>query len=294
MDRGIEVITMVGDVFDDPYPSQASQIELLNVLTDYPDIDFLLLRGNHDYADLTIDALRILKWTKKLKSNIKVIDKPKIMKIGDINYHFQPHPFIEDVSSKADFGIGHFAVNGAQGDNGFKVTTKNQPKGRWILGDFHTEQQGKVKSCEYDYVGSLTQLSWEEKPRKSYICMEDGLKVRRKIELGYKLIKHTVASDDELAEIKFSKSNFYYMKTKNGYLLPKSWALEHPEVVRQSAIGVKKDKRAALLTDSEVKQVNPNAFLEPYLHSKKHPPNIISRAIELAKTLKAARNVETV
>lgn len=284
LDRGVEAFVIAGDIFDTPYPSQASQVEFINVATDY-DIPMYVIRGNHDYADATTDSLATTRFTRrKFKSNIRVIDKPKIIKIGGINYHFMPHPFVEDMSHKADFAIAHFAVNGAKGDNGFKVKTKNQPRGNFILGDFHEEQSGKVKDCLYEYIGSLTQLSWQEKPYKSYLLVEDGIKHRRKIDLAYKLINKTVSSDEELNELTFKKDSFYYLRTANGYLLPKGWALDHPEVVRQMAIARKKDKRAAAFEVAS-QEINHKQYLVPYLHQKKYSPAVIARAEQLVETL---------
>ncbi len=232
LDRGSEAIVLVGDVFDGPYPSQTTVVEFLDAITDY-DVPFYLLLGNHDFADALNNSLLVAKWTKKLKSNIIVVDKPMMLKVGGVNYQFLPHPYVEDMSKKADFGFAHFAINGAIGDNGFRVKTKNQPAGNWILGDFHTAQEGRIKRCIYDYVGSMTQLSWEEKSNKSYICIEDGEKTRRKIDVAYKLAKHTVSSDDELNAIKIRSDTFYYLKTKDEF--------HHPASEAGPAIGPKED-----------------------------------------------------
>lgn len=282
--RGTSHVVIVGDIFDNPFPTQAAMIEFNDVVTDFSDMEFIVIPGNHDYSDVTTDSLMMTKWTRKLKSNIRVISKPEMIKIDGVRYYFMPHPFIQDMPTKADYGFAHFAANGARGDNGFTVRTKNQPKGNWILGDFHTEQQGKSKGCIYDYVGSLTQLSWEEKARKTVISIEDGEKHRRKVDLAYKLVKHTVESDDQLDEIKFEKDSYYYIKTKNGYVLPKGWVLDHPQVVRQSAVASKKDRRAEVLTPDET-FIHPLANLEPYLLSKKVDASVVARAVELANTL---------
>lgn len=285
VDRGSEAIVLLGDITDNPYPSQNTLIDFLDVVTDY-DLPFYLIIGNHDYADATIDSMRISKWMRrKLKSNLRVISTPKIIKIAGMTYHFMPHPFVENMSPKADYAFAHFAVNGARGDNGFVVRTKNQPQGNFILGDFHTAQEGKVKKCIFEYVGSLTQLSWEENTKKSVISIEDGEKVRHKVKLPYKLIKYTVSSDEELNSCVFEKGNFYFLKTKNGYLTPKGWNLDHPEVVRWSAVGAKKDPRAALLVESST-ITNPLTHLEPYLLSKKHSTELVSRCMKIAENMK--------
>lgn len=286
--RGSEAIVLLGDITDNPYPSQNTLVEFMEVITDY-DLPFYAILGNHDYADATIDSMRITKWMRrKLKSNIRIISSPKIIKIGGVSYHFMPHPFVQPMSSKADYAFAHFAVNGARGDNGYTVRTKNQPAGNFILGDFHTAQEGKVKKCIFDYVGSLTQLSWEEDTKKSVITIEDGEKVRYRVKLPYKLIKYTISSDDELNACRFEKGNFYYIKTKDGYITPKGWNLDHPMVVRTSAVGVKKDKRAALLI-SDAAISSPLTYLEPYLLSKKHSVELVSRCMKLAEGMKIAQ-----
>lgn len=285
LDRGATHVVFVGDIFDNAYPSQAAQVAFLDLLTDYPDLQVLIIPGNHDFADIDTDSLRITRWAKKLKANIRVIAKPTLIKIDGLRYYFMPHPFVQDMPSKADLGFAHFAANGARGDNGFTVRTKHQPKGKWILGDFHGAQVGKVKRCYYEYVGSLTQLSFEEKAKKSVISIEDGEKVRRRVDLAYKLRKYTLSSDEELADCTFGEENTYYsIKTKNGYVLPKGWALEHPEVVRQGASSAKRDPRAAMLVANEI--VHPLSQLLPYLLNAKVKPERAERAVELANSLK--------
>jgi predicted phosphodiesterase len=284
--RGVGKVVLAGDIFDDPYPSQTSNAQFLDALTDYPDMEFLAIIGNHDYADASTNSMVIANWTRKLKSNLRIVSEPEILKVDGVRYELMPHPYVQDMSRKADFGIAHFAVNGARGDNGYVVRTKNQPKGNWILGDFHTEQQGKIKGCLYDYVGSLTQLAWEEAAKKSIIIVEDGEKHRRRVNLAYKLVKYVVSSDDELDDCKFEANCFYHMKLKGGYVLPKGWALEHPTVVKQSAVGKKKDPRAALLAEDSPTLLHPLANLEAYLLTKKIDPVIAQRAVDLAHTLR--------
>lgn len=283
MRRGASAIVLVGDIFNSPYPTQDSVVEFLDVITDF-DIEVHTLLGNHDFANVLTNSLKIAKWTRKLKSNLNIIDKPTMMKIDGIRYQFLPHPYVEDMSPKADFAFGHFAVSGATGDNGFKIKSKNQPKGNWVLGDFHTAQEGKTKKCVYEYVGSLTQLSWEEDSRKTFLMIEDGEKHRHKVEQQYKLAQYTISSDEELDKCVFDKNTFYYMKTTHGYVLPKGWSLEHPEVIRQSAVGAKKDKRAALLSPTTT-TLKPLDNLEPYLLSKKIDPTIVKRATKLAQAI---------
>ena len=287
LDRGATTIALLGDIFNTPYPSQDAIVTFLDILTDYPDVHFICLLGNHDYADLLINSLKIVAWSNKIQKNIEVISKPDIRKIGGVTYHLQPHPFCDPMSKKADFALGHFAVNGARGDNGFTVRTKNQPKGNWILGDFHTEQQGKVKGCRYDYLGSITQLSWEEKPKKSFIVIEDGEKVRHRVDLSYKLIKYVLSSDEDLNSKSFEKGSYYYIQTKNGYLLPKGWLVDHPMVIRQQAVGAKKDKRASVLTPHEL-MISPLSFLEQYLSSKKVAPDLVTKAVNIAQKIKVS------
>lgn len=282
--RGIEKVILAGDVFDSPDPPQDAQILLMDTLTDY-DLEFLSIIGNHDYADVSKNSLQIAKWSKKLKSNIRIITEPTTLKVDGVRYELMPHPYVQDMSKKADFAIAHFAVNGARGDNGFTVRTKNQPKGNFILGDFHTEQQGKVKGCIYDYIGSLSQLSWEESAKKSIIYVEDGEKHRQKVDLAYKLVKYTVSNDDELDQCQFLENHFYYMKLKGGYTLPKNFAIEHPEIVKQSAVGKKKDARAELLASDSPIILNPLANLEPYLLSKKYEKALVDRAVALANDI---------
>ncbi|QXV74229.1 DNA repair exonuclease subunit 1 protein [Rhizobium phage RHEph12] len=281
--RGTSAFVLVGDIFDSAHPSQTNIARFLDVLTDF-DVPFYIPLGNHDFADKLTHSLVLTKWARKLNGNLRVVTKPKLIRVDGATYQIQPHPYVQDMSPKADFAFAHFAVNGARGENGFTVRTNHQPKGNFVLGDFHEAQEGKIKKCIYEYVGSLTQLSWEESTKKSVLSIEDGEKVRHKVDLPYKLIKYTVGSNEELEKCKFEPNCYYYMKTKDGYVLPPGWSLEHPEVVRQASVGKKVDKRAAVLAPEET-FVHPLANLEPYLLSKKVDGSVVKRAVELAEKI---------
>ncbi len=284
--HGITDVVLAGDIFDSPFPTQSTQVAFFRALSKL-DVNVMALLGNHDYSNVNTHSMLIAEWLGGRKgSNFQVISKPTSLKIDGVKYLMMPHPYVSDLDKSVDFGIGHFAVNGARADNGFTVRSSHAPKGNWILGDFHTPQSGRSKSCKYDYLGSLTQLGWKEKSKKSVIRIEDGEKLRVPVSPTYRMKEIIAESDDDVANL--DASVFYNIRLKGGYALPTGWLIEHPNVVKSSSLIRKKDKRAdILLEDSEVMQ-SPLVKLPLYLQSKNIPPKIAKRAVEIAETLRAS------
>lgn len=283
----LEHIVIAGDIFDSATPTQSAVVDVLSVLSSLPAPVHLLL-GNHDYGNTQSHSLLIAKWVSTQKnSNIRVIDQPETLRVDDHEYLLLPHPYVEDLPDRFTAGIGHFAVNGAKADNGFKVRSSHNPKGRWYLGDFHTSQVGHVKSCHYEYIGSLTQLAWEESHKKSVLVLDDGDAHRIPARSTYRMVKRKIASLDDLNAIEDKPRTYYKLQTEN-FSLPVGYLSEHPNVLKVAPISKKKDRRAAVLLENSEYVLDPLKSLPSFLEGKKYDANVSQRAVEIAKELKIA------
>jgi len=289
MDKGCQDVVLLGDIFDSPYPSQESVVSLLNTLAllTKQGVKIYLMLGNHDFASKGINSLTTTGWVGKFSTpDIEVVTKPKVITVDGYKYFICPHTHVVDMPSGADFALGHFAINGSRADNGFKVRSKHAPTGDWVMADFHTAQRGVSSKCSYEYIGSLTQLSWFEKPAKSIVLVDGGDKSRIRLKPTYRLIRSVVASDSELPLCREANS-FYYLQTKDGYALPKGWLTEHPQVVRVSSVTQRTDKRAQVLLSEATASTNPLAHLETFLfRSKSLDKAVVHRALEIAQGIK--------
>jgi DNA repair exonuclease SbcCD nuclease subunit len=290
VEKGIEdgatCIVIAGDIFDSSNPSQRSIVQFMKAIQDSP-IPVYVMLGNHDYSDSTSHSLVIAKWFEKDHSkNLKIVTEPTPLKVGKMKYLLYPHPYVEDLPSGYDYGIAHFAVNGARGDNGFVVRTKNQPKGRFILGDFHTPQSGKTKKCSFEYIGSLTQLAWAEDTKKRAILIdEDGDKNNIKVKHFYELRTLIVESKDDLDKVGNEKGVFYRLKTK-GFELPPSFLANNPNVLKHSPISIPKNKKAQVLLEDSEYTLDPLSKLRAFLESKKYSDKVVNKAVKIADKLR--------
>ncbi len=289
LDRGCQDVVLLGDIFDNPYPSQKSVVGLLELLSPLAKqgIKIYIMLGNHDFASKGVNSLTTTGWVGEFSTpGIEVVTEPKVITVDDYKYFMCPHPYVEAMPKGVDFALGHFSINGSRADNGFKVRSKHSPPGNWIMADFHTAQRGVSSKCSYEYIGSLTQLSWFEKPSKSIILVDGEDKSRIRVKPAYKLLKEVVSSDESLPACD-DPIAYYYLQTKDGYLLPKSWLVEHPQVVRVSSVTRRTDKRAQVLLSEATASTNPLIHLEMFLsESKKLDKDVVHRALEIAKEIK--------
>lgn len=283
MEKGITDFVLLGDVFNTANPTQTSMYRFLEVLSKYPDATFYLLLGNHDFSSDGKHSLVVMKALTKLRvSNIQVIDKKTYRTLSGVRVFLCPHPYAEPPTKKVRWSLGHFAVNGAKSDNGYAIKTTNAPEGLWILGDFHTPQSGASKDCDFRYVGSLTQLSFQEGGKKRVLYVSDKKIKSIKVRQPYKLINMTVESNDELdaliADKAFSADKvFYRLVLKSGVTLPPSFKVNHPQVLRTTKAAIRKTAMTAAVL--EEKAINPLDLLPSFL--KTHHPEHADRALEL-------------
>lgn len=285
--KGCSNFMLLGDVFDTSIPSDEGMVLLLRALADFKDCNFYLLLGNHDYSKKETHSLVIPKVIAKLysQSNFEVIDKPKYFNFEGTKVYASPHPYVKPADKKVHFNIGHFAVNGAKSDNGFAIRTKNSPKGKWILGDFHTPQNIKGAGY-YTYVGSLTQLSFSEKANKRVVIVDKRDVSSISVDLLYKLGDIHIKNEEDFdKKIDNNESTFYRAIVNSGLNIPPTFLKNNPSIIKLQPKQLKKDKKAAVILKNIVES-NPLANLPNYLGNKKLEDSVIDRAVEIANSIK--------
>lgn len=232
VDRGTSAIVQLGDVFDNADPDEDFRYAFIRALHNVNKVPIYIIMGNHDFNDVKNHALKGIAWLFKigfLKG--KVFTKPEIVKIDGDKYLFSPHPYIVDNPDKdVRICFGHFGFEGARGDNGYVIKSGNAPRGRWVLGDYHTAQRGK----SYIYPGSLTQIKFHEKPEKFIIRIEEDIKTV-KISPDIKLGRTTITSLDELAALATDTYWSVNITTEVNKKLPPDWSSKYPHIVKHHA-----------------------------------------------------------
>ena len=230
VENGTSAIIQLGDTFDGADPDQIYTAAFIESLYRHPTIPKYILIGNHDFDDVKHYALRTIRWLFKIGFlNGKVFGKPEVMKIDGDNYLFCSHPHVVDKPPKNTFMcFGHFGYQGARGDNGYVIKSGNAPKGRWVLGDYHTAQRGK----NYAYPGSLTQIKFHESPDKYIIRVDDSVKTV-KIKPDYRLGRTTIETNEQLEAL--DRDTYWSVNISSKVKLPPDWARKYPNIIRHHA-----------------------------------------------------------
>ena len=253
-------------------------------MSQYESLFFHVLVGNHDWESTEHHALQIIRdYGATKKFNFKVYTKPEIIEVDGVKLFICPHPYIEDVpSKKIAWGLGHFGWNGAVGDNGYKVESKNSPRGRWIIGDFHPHQHGD----RYVYPGTLTQVKFDETLPKGVLLFDADDWQFKPFDTTYKLGTVRLESNDDLG--KLDDSTLWSVEAINGYTLPPDYKQKHHNIVHLRAGRRRKDQRAAvLLSKDESALHNPKRIIRDYLRS--HRLDLTEKEVKVA--MKVANRV---
>lgn len=261
--KGCNTFMFVGDIFDVATPETWIILDLIKFLKKQLDKGniFYFFLGNHDTNSLDQHALMIINSLRLFidDNKLNIIFEPTVESIAGTRLFICPHPFIEDMPKNCDFAVGHYAFKGAKADNGFILKTGYAPKGNWILGDFHTPQQGK----RFIYVGSVTQIKFHEPPYKRTLLLEDGEIQSIKHTPDVILNKINIASDSDFAKI--DKDIFYSVSFDPSYSPKLNWQSKYPNLVKFTVEG-KKNKAAEVLM-ATIKSENPLSGLDNYLVS---------------------------
>lgn len=272
--NGVSIAIVGGDIFNTPFPSQKNVKKLISFISKHKWINWYFIIGNHDYHDDKNNSLLTLKMVGKWLPNLKVYDKPKLLKINDINCFMAPFP--TKAAPKTKFSkicFGHEAAPGAMGDNR-RILKEGIiiEKDFWVLGHLHLHQQTE----KYTFSGSPLQLNFGENQDKGFLHLkiknkEDTIKVKSnfiKFQLPFKLHTCLIETDRDLQNLKLNKTDFYKLRL-NGVSLPSDFLSNNPNIIKIEGYS----KQEALNDDNEEKQkfdfsFDPKKNLRSYLRDK--------------------------
>lgn len=286
--RRSKALVFLGDVFDVPNPDQRLITALLDVLSDCGDIPVFMIPGNHDRVAVTDNSLHVMGWLFN-RGNIKgqVFSDPELHKIDGGRYWFCPHPHVVDQPSSATLSFGHFPWTGARHDNGAPAKEGSTPKGTWILGDFHTPQEGP----RFRYAGSLTQLSFGEAPGKRVLEIDGDKVTAVPVKPMYVLLTVRIKDISELRKLRpnlHPKHTYFSVVHDAGVKIPPRVWEDCPNILRvrlERARAKTANKPGFALIGSPDAMTSPLAGLPEHLRGGRLSERQVNVAINAAKAI---------
>jgi len=163
--NGINTIVIAGDVNDLKNVAHVTAwVEFKNLLRKYPQLQFIILHGNHDRSqqDLNRSSVQLLDDLENVRT---VVRREEVDLIT-----FIPHSkhIAEDVrnSGPSKLMVGHFGLSDASLSNGMSIRsdlnsgTLTEKFDLTILGHYHKPQE--IRNNKVIYVGSPIQLRRDE------------------------------------------------------------------------------------------------------------------------------------
>lgn len=167
-EKGCSVVVLYGDITDKPGDAALTQEALrglLTLFTSFPDVLFVVLRGNHEVVSEDDHSLLTLCHMEDagLLPNVKVIVKPTVLwqsKGTPVNFLPWPH-----TATKAKcLNVLHVDAYGASHDSGRPIDDDKalNTSHFCVAGHLHTQQ--KVRNTHFS--GNVYQKTFAESPKK--------------------------------------------------------------------------------------------------------------------------------
>jgi DNA repair exonuclease SbcCD nuclease subunit len=291
-DNGIENIFLYGDICHRPNISMDALIRLYQLLATNKDLQFYILKGNHDvlYAqaktsvsaetieDGSAHSLRMvqeLAGRKHLKNVQVIADGPTDIEIGGETVRFLPWPHT-DCSSDA-LNILHIEISGARYDTGRKVDgATDLSTFQAVAGHLHQAQRiGKVH-----YSGTLYQTNFGESlPKYFHDISYRNNKLRvKKVENDPYLKLHTVIieSKKDLKKIPTGMNNLCKVYVKRDVVLPEDAFSQLPNVVKINSFKTIQELKVIIQQELQIEDTefsfNERSYVKDWLKQKKDIP----------------------
>lgn len=157
VERGIVHIFMLGDTCSKPRMSYESHIALLELVDEFPTLNFHFVLGNHDmYGDDPRAGHSLQLLMRARRPNVFVYTKPTRKLIDGCKVQFLPFP--HQNFDPAALNIAHVDVAGAVHDSGRPTKATNTSTAVAIIGHIHKSQ--RVRRSYYP--GTLYQTRYGE------------------------------------------------------------------------------------------------------------------------------------
>lgn len=301
VEENIPYIFINGDISDRAILSEDTFIALVRLFLKYDnEVTVYYLVGNHDVKTVkktALDVLEVFAQGGALK-NFHIIRKPEVIELDGIDVGFIPYPYQSLDLDRNDAPVlihAHCERAGSINDYGTilkkpkrEMTIKVRAKDYVVSGHLHTYQA----DGNYLYPGAPYQKTFGESKKKGFCVVEaeyiDGyLEVNHEFRLlksSFVLEKLQISSVRDLDKIeKPNDRNFYSLFVQDGVVLPKSWLVEHPNVI--STNGAHKFKRQPIdnVEQRSTPKVTLTSGLEDYLYKLELSEDQIDIAFEMVE-----------
>lgn len=174
-ENGVDVILLCGDVFDSDRPLKKDKEYFYSVVRQYPEIDFLYLRGNHDGEErYTVNDLKNLKtfggdWSVYSYGNVDIYG----MEMADDNAR-SLYAALHCDAEKINVVMLHGQTADSEGRDRINLTKlRNKNIDYLALGHVHSYVKGKLDDRgEYAYCGCLEGRGFDECGQKGFILLD--------------------------------------------------------------------------------------------------------------------------
>jgi DNA repair exonuclease SbcCD nuclease subunit len=324
--QGIGHALFLGDLCDGHQLSHESTIEFLTLLSEYPDIEFHVLEGNHDiygapkdgttgsndryHPDHSKTSLTFLKQLQSIRGfrskNLHLYSEPTAAAFAPIWFL----PYGSNLKSyfnkfEDSLFVFHDEVKGSKGDNGrtnkkgVRAVSKSGREVAGVSGHLHTAQ--RVRNIWYP--GTLYQTYFGEKSKKYYgiadVSASKGKLSNFEFELHrhhpqYKLHTCVIQSRKDLKKIPCSPSDLIKLVVEDGVPITTADYPSQANIVEVKPFKGLQELAQVLTSDLEVGealQVDLDAFFDSWLEGLDVEDEVRAEVVDLRRNIlrKAAR-----
>lgn len=242
--NGVEHIFVNGDISDTPHMPTDVYIALVLFLKKYDGIIHThYIAGNHDFSDIkktSMDLLDVLVRNDFFKS-VSLYLNAESTKVAGVPVNFLPYPCVEAPESDVPhLNFSHVEYNGAVGDNGRKLRTKDEfiqnPGDFNVSGHIHTYQYLKAKRAVYS--GNPFQKNFGEGLPKGFLHFKatagsDEIKFKHKFinnKPDFQLINVQIESREDFAKLSDSDAYRYKLWVSPSVEVPRDLRVKFPNI----------------------------------------------------------------
>lgn len=301
--KGIKHVFIPGDISDTPHMKTSTYLQLVLFLKKYDGlINTYYVGGNHDRSDAentSCDFLKLLADHKFFKS-FRIFLQPEQDRIDGTLVNFCAWPCPETMTEKEGaLNLAHITVTGAIGDNGRKLTAKDEFKVHkndyTVSGHIHQYQHLKSKRCIYN--GNPYQKNFGESLPKGFVHLKARTE-RRVVEVRHRFVDnnphfqlHTVVieSPTDFQKLKDSNNIRYKLLVAPDVLVPPDLRITYPNITggifnaetKKASDGVQ--ELVEVIDAQRLPKVKPTTGLKQYLSSEGFGKRQIKDAVSAVK-----------
>lgn len=315
VNAGVDVIIYLGDVFHYSTVSESAMNVILRTLSDFPDVTFRFLGGNHGYSRSARASANSFRFFQSMQNNgflgnALFITEPYNEVIDGVPLFYCPYPYhsvadavagrVEGATWEAPTAksivLAHFTRKGCVGDYGHVLKSDGHEPDEgdphiYISGHIHQAQV--MESCNTYYPGTLYQTTFGESPKKGYAIAD--VTARRGavdtfewtwIPLKQKFLLKTLHCADA-SELPEYKERVYYKIVASDLQLPRNYLQNNPNVtishVRSSKV---ESNEMRTIVDATESELSIEHLLSQFLKNKGHTNPEVAVGLRLLERYK--------